>query len=894
MIDARKAKTGGIQAKKSIDGVKKSAAGLRSTLKRVGPLLASFFGAFAAIRAVKDTVKVIGGFEDTIAQLAGVTRRSMDNMTEFTEVARELGATTRFSAQEAAEGLLALSRAGFTAEESIAAIPATLDLAIAGVLGLGEAAELTSTTIRQFALEAAEAEHVADVLVGTANRTNVTVQTLGESFKYAGPAARAAGISMEETAAALGMLGNAGIQASMAGTNFRGVLAALSATTEKTEKALTNLGLGLDDVDIERRGLIGVFREFRDANLGLSEAVDIFGRRNAVAAILLSEMADETSDLSKELRGLEGEAKRNADLMNQTLFGAFKSLRSVIEEAYLAIGERGFGEGLKSMVVTMTGAIRILVGMEDKVTENVKSARKLALAIKFIGGSLAAFAALKTAVLFGSLARSIFLTTKAVRALTIAVAMNPLGFLVTSIAAAAGALFAFKDKMITFGDTTATIGDYVVSIFNNLKDRLVTIFGVLGRTWRKLYELFRDDAIRIMANINDNWNKFLDKIFGNWTQIFTVDLSTIIKGFASATIGAIIGIGQVLSSLVNQVKKAASSFMEFDFTSWKAFKSSAGRVKDLLTGTFISTPEVIKASFMEGLKKGEKVVEGFSILGDDAAKKFLETFKKVLGKEDAKKLAESLDFSDAFKEILLYAEKLRIERENGVLSVKKESDAISDAMARRRREIEDMLREMERLRKKSKETAEQIKNAANDIGDAFVSAFEKAVFATDNLRNTIKAMLLDIEKAMFRAFVSEPMKKQMVEWTQQGIGALMGMFSPGGGGDIASIGYGEKLPGGGTRQLPFDIPTKFEKGGVIGGPFVFPMRTGMGIAGEKGEEAIMPLAKDSQGRLGVKATETAQAPINVSMYITTPDANSFRQSRSQIMRDLNFGIRRGP
>ena len=200
-ISARGAIAGARQytgAVRSMTGANKMAAGSMGGLKSAAIKLFALIGGAVAFKVA---TKTIMDFQDTLAQLEGVTQATTAQMVIMEEVARRLGATTRFTASQAAEGLLNLSRAGFSVQESTAAIGSTLDLATAAMLDLGQASEIVATSIRQFGLEADEAQRVADVMVNTANSANATVQDVAQAMSFAGTAARAAGISIEEAAA---------------------------------------------------------------------------------------------------------------------------------------------------------------------------------------------------------------------------------------------------------------------------------------------------------------------------------------------------------------------------------------------------------------------------------------------------------------------------------------------------------------------------------------------------------------------------------------------------------------------------------------------------------------------------------------------------------------------
>lgn len=359
---AQRATNGFRRFRRELSDTNETASRLVGTVARVG-------ASFAGIAATRGVIGVISQFELTMATVGGVTRATADDFALLTDRAREMGATTRFSANEAAEGLLFLARAGFSTQESIDALPDTLVLAQAGALELGQAADYASNILRQFNLEAAETGRIVDTLVAVSNRSNTNVQQLAEAMKFAGPVAGSLGYQVEETAAAIGTLGDAGIQASLAGTNLRGIIAALLGPTTEGQKALERYGITLEEVNPAANSLIDIFTRFRDAGLGATEAVALFGRRNVSAATILTNNVDKLQQLADATALARGEAEELAERMNNTLFGSFKNLVSIVQELVLQLGDAGLKGVLKGAVDGVTAYLRVLGGVEEKGQE---------------------------------------------------------------------------------------------------------------------------------------------------------------------------------------------------------------------------------------------------------------------------------------------------------------------------------------------------------------------------------------------------------------------------------------------------------------------------------------------------------------------------------------------
>jgi TP901 family phage tail tape measure protein len=450
IVDAARARSGAAQASTAIGKVRKEAdAATRSTrklnkgLRQTGAAsklatgqLSTLVGGFTAFVAVRAAIKAIANFEEQMAVLRGVTQIPSELDSRFKaleETARQLGATTRFTASEAAEGLTFLARAGFSAEESMDAVASTLNLASVGMLQLGQAADFASNIVSQFSLAAAETERVVDTLINTANSSNTSVLQLSEAMKFAGAISGSLGNSVEETAAAIGALGNRGIQASLAGTNLRGVLASLLAPSEGAGDALRRLNISLRDIDPSVRSINQIFEVFRDRGLDAQAAVELFGKRNAAAALILRDSTETMNELTEANKAAAGTAAAQAEIVENTLAGAFRTLKAAVEDLFLTTGDKGLAGALKDVVQTLTGAIRIIAGAEPNVGALNDAAETLADTMKGLALTFAAITTIKIVGFLTSVGTAIGLLTMKVFAFTAALLSNPI------FAAAAGA-----------------------------------------------------------------------------------------------------------------------------------------------------------------------------------------------------------------------------------------------------------------------------------------------------------------------------------------------------------------------------------------------------------------------------------------------------------------------
>lgn len=451
-IDARAAVAGAAQASGAMATVGTAAVTAGKKVQSFGNNLKYLAGGLIGLMVIRDIIKTVVDFEKTMKTVGIVTGETTKKLQEMSVVARRLGATTRFTATEAAEGMTFLARAGFKAEQVMKMIPHTLNLATAAVIDLGASSDMVANTIHQFSLEAGDAERVVDSFLITANNANTNVLQLGQALQYAGTFAGALSVPLEDTNAALGILADSGIKGSMAGTQMRGVFAALIKPTEKAEKALRALGLSVQDVNPAIMDLDEIFQNFAEAQSTMTDKtkfaglmLDIFSRRPVAAALALAKMNEKLTESIQRQKDLAGETRRAALAMEDTMFGALKALRSAMQEAWLATGDAGFSGALRVLVDLMTGVVRVMAGMRDSVEKYNTLANVLALTMKILITRFVALMALKLIGMFYALALAVAQAIAGMLTLNAVMAMNPAVALATVISIVVVAFYEMAD-----------------------------------------------------------------------------------------------------------------------------------------------------------------------------------------------------------------------------------------------------------------------------------------------------------------------------------------------------------------------------------------------------------------------------------------------------------------
>ncbi|MFN3494819.1 MAG: phage tail tape measure protein [Hydrogenophaga sp.] len=291
---------------------------VKKNARSLGLALVSYFGFKSFVGAIQGAAEL----EGKLSEVRAVSGATADEMVKLRQAAEEAGATTKFTATEAADALGNLSRSGLNAASSIAALPSTLALAQAGGIELAESSSLMTKALAGFGLQATESARVADVLAKGANSANTNVTGLGQALSYAAPTAVSLGLSLEDTVAIIGKFADAGIDASRAGTALNSILAQFSNPASIFRRELAAAGITTDDFN-------EALKQLEAAGPGGQKAILAVGQEAGPALrALLNQGIGSLDELREKLMGAEGAAKATADTMENNLQGASRGLAS--------------------------------------------------------------------------------------------------------------------------------------------------------------------------------------------------------------------------------------------------------------------------------------------------------------------------------------------------------------------------------------------------------------------------------------------------------------------------------------------------------------------------------------------------------------------------------------
>ncbi|MFC6117340.1 phage tail tape measure protein [Macrococcoides bohemicum] len=290
-------------------------------------------------------VKTAADFESQMSKVGAIAQVTGSDFEAMKKQAMDLGASTSKSASEVAQGMENMASMGFNAKEIMGAMPGVIAASEASGADMAQTADVMAAAINGFGLEASDANHVADVLAQTANQSAADIDAMGYALKYAGPPAKALGISIEETSAAIGIMTDAGLDGSQAGTALRGSLLGLLSPSEENSKTLEALGVKLEDSKGNFIGIGPMIEQFKKGLDGMTDSqkaatlAQLVGKESVSGFLTLMEAGpDKIGKLTKSLEESDGASKKTADQMKNNLKGSFEQMMGSIETLGIIVG----------------------------------------------------------------------------------------------------------------------------------------------------------------------------------------------------------------------------------------------------------------------------------------------------------------------------------------------------------------------------------------------------------------------------------------------------------------------------------------------------------------------------------------------------------------------------
>lgn len=396
-------------AKESADGAKKSweesnqstVASTESATSKMAGLMkksAAVIGV-ASVAAAKKTIDVGKSFEAGMSEVQAISGASGKDLEKLSAKAKQMGATTKFSATESATALKYMAMAGWKTNQMVSGLSGVMNLAAASGEDLGTVSDIVTDSMTAFGLKAKDSGHFADVLAKASSSSNTNVAMMGETFKYVAPLAGSMKYSIEDTATAIGLMANAGIKGSQAGTELRSILTRLVKPPKDAAAALSALGISTTKADGSMKPMRQTMAELREKFSGLTDsqksqyAAAIAGQEAMSGLLAIVNASDsDFNKLQKAIDNSSGAAKKQADIMNNNLQGALYDLGSAAEAVGIGIYEdiktpltKAVGVGTKQLRILSSklkkGGIKKIVPEEA-----INTVENLGTVAKAVGG----------------------------------------------------------------------------------------------------------------------------------------------------------------------------------------------------------------------------------------------------------------------------------------------------------------------------------------------------------------------------------------------------------------------------------------------------------------------------------------------------------------------------
>ena len=292
------------------------------------------------------SIKVGSSFEAGMSKVQAVSGASNEQLQRLSDKAKEMGATTKFSATEAADAMNYMAMAGWKTEDMLNGIDGIMNLAAASGEDLATTSDIVTDALTAFGLSASDSTHFADVLAAASSNANTNVSMMGETFKYVAPVAGSLGYSAEDCAVAIGLMANSGIKASQSGTALRSMFSRLAKPSKEVKEAMEKLNISLTDSHGNMKSLDTLMGDLRNSFSGLSEsekaemASSLAGQEamSGLLAIVNASDAD-FNKLKDAIYGADGASAKMAETMQDNLQGKITILKSTIEGLGIKIYE---------------------------------------------------------------------------------------------------------------------------------------------------------------------------------------------------------------------------------------------------------------------------------------------------------------------------------------------------------------------------------------------------------------------------------------------------------------------------------------------------------------------------------------------------------------------------
>ena len=572
-------------------------------------------------------VKTAADFDSAMSKVAAVSGAAGDELDALRDKAREMGSKTKFSASEAADAMNYMAMAGWKTNDMLSGIEGIMNLAAASGEDLASTSDIVTDALTAFGLSASDSGHFADILAAASSNANTNVSMMGETFKYAAPVLGSLGYSAEDSATAIGLMANAGIKSSQAGTALRAAITNLAKPTDTVASAMEQYGISLTDSSGKMYSLRELMEQLRQKLGGLSEAeqaqaaASLFGKEamSGMLAIINGSPADfeklsnAIDTCSDTVDGYNGTTEKMAAVMQDNLAGQVTILKSQLEE--LAIS---FSDILMPTIRSIVSRIQELVDKLNQLDPQTKETiAKIALVAAALDPMLVVLGKTISSVgtVFSAVSKlpALFSTVQGgIGAITgaLGVSLGPLLAIIAAVAALVAAFVHLWKTNDEFKSNIIAIWEQIKSTFTGLTQGITDRLNALGFDFESFTDVLKaawNGLCNLLAPIFEGVFQNISNIFSGFADILLNSLDVLIGLFTGDWEQCWDGIKGIFTSIwnfvvntfrniMNTLKDIADVVLGWFGTSWNEVWTS---IKTFFVDTWNSI-----ASFFTGIVTG--------------------------------------------------------------------------------------------------------------------------------------------------------------------------------------------------------------------------------------------------------------------------------------------------
>ena len=572
-------------------------------------------------------VKTAADFDTAMSQVAAVSGATGSDFDALRDKAREMGSKTKFSATEAAEAMNYMAMAGWKTGDMLNGIEGIMNLAAASGEDLATTSDIVTDALTAFGLQAGDSGHFADILAAASSNANTNVSMMGETFKYVAPIAGAMGYSAEDTAEAIGLMANAGIKSSQAGTTLRKIMTELNGEIEISGAALGDVTIQTSNADGSMRSLNDILADCRQAFGKLSESeqastAETLVGKTAMSGFLalmnaapadIQKLETAISTCSDSMDGYNGTAEKMAAVMQDNLAGQLTILKSQLQELAISIGDI-LMPVIREIVTHIQQWVDKFNSLDDGTKEMIV---KIALFAAAVGPVLIVVGKVISAVgtimsILPTLASLLNVVSAAQAALNVVMSMNPYVLIAAAIVALIAAFVLLWNKCDAFREFWINLWTHIKDFFCGVVEGIKNVFSgiveFIKNNWQGLalflvnpiagaFKLIYDNCEGFRNFWNNLWNSIKEAFVAVWDGIKNA-CSKAWDAIKSGAQSAWDGIKNTVTSAGSAIKDGLSSawnwIKDTSSSTWSSIKDTVGSAFESIKSTGQAAMSTIK------------------------------------------------------------------------------------------------------------------------------------------------------------------------------------------------------------------------------------------------------------------------------------------------------------